>query len=166
MAISANQGSQRATSKQEPGITHFIPNKKQSAALPPGTYLHSRLGDYFYWKEADKAGYNYLKPTQISTLENFVDIKERALAKRHTAVTDGNEVSSRSNAVLELSLVDANRVVQGVITMVDLFGSEEATAGNSDSSERNLERGKATNHIGELDQYLKDISKGNAGSRD
>jgi hypothetical protein len=70
---------------------------------------------------------------EISTVHDLHDIIERGTVQRRTGSTSGNEFSSRSHAVLTMTLRDEKRPkFCGSLNIVDLAGSERAadTAGN------------------------------------
>ncbi len=67
-----------------------------------------------------------LQEKQASNLKSLMSIIEFGLKVRTTGVTGANMDSSRSHAVLQISIKDSQGNQHGKISFIDLAGSERA----------------------------------------
>jgi len=89
--------------------------------------LHDLLNDrhQLYAREDAKSNVNIigLKEWAVSSVEDIMKVIEFGLSVRMTGVTGANDESSRSHAVLQISLKN-NSKLHGKISFIDLAGSE------------------------------------------
>jgi kinesin family protein 2/24 len=89
--------------------------------------LHDLLNDrqQLFAREDAKSNVNIvgLKEWSVASVEDIMKVIEFGLSVRMTGVTGANDESSRSHAVLQISLKIANKL-HGKISFIDLAGSE------------------------------------------
>ncbi|KAH6781876.1 P-loop containing nucleoside triphosphate hydrolases superfamily protein [Perilla frutescens var. hirtella] len=74
-----------------------------------------------------------LRSIKVNSAEKILDLLNLGNSRRKTESTEVNETSSRSHAVLEISVTrkQQNQVIRGKLALVDLAGSERASETNS-----------------------------------
>ena len=90
---------------------------------------------------------------EVENTENFYDLLYTGNKKRTTGSTNNNETSSRSHAVLRISLnnndINSNHITIGKFILVDLAGSEKTNShlNNANSNNTNSNNNNNTNNI-------------------
>ncbi|KAI8879235.1 kinesin-domain-containing protein [Backusella circina FSU 941] len=85
-----------------------------------------------------------LKEFHVSSYEEMMQVLCFGNQERTTGKTDANETSSRSHAILNLSLYENKKVV-GKLNFIDLAGSERASDRGNDSKKTRMMEGAEIN---------------------
>ncbi|KAH8667607.1 diatom spindle kinesin 1 [Tricladium varicosporioides] len=95
---------------------------------------------------------------RITSSKELIDLIERGMSFRKSALTIKNDSSSRTHAICRIKIVnkDVPEAPDGLLFLIDLAGSEAA----SDTKEHSQERMKETREINSSLSILKDCIRG------
>lgn len=118
---------------------------------------NERLMDLITEKQVsnDKSDFNLLTVEDKNAMKKYLEL---ARAKRFTAKTDSNEVSSRSHAIYHIKITTVSpekkkpKFTAGSITIIDLAGSERLNQSNTEG-----DRLAETKHINKSLTALRDV---------
>jgi kinesin family protein 22 len=143
----------RCVCLRSPGAAHSDAQNEQTADLPI---------------REDKGGQivvTRLTETIISSYHEFDDLYSVASARRSTASTKLNDTSSRSHAILTITVstedTSTGKILEGKLSLIDLAGSENnKRTGNEHNSERMKESIKINESLLALRNVVSSLNKG------
>ncbi|EPZ33973.1 Kinesin, motor region domain-containing protein [Rozella allomycis CSF55] len=106
-----------------------------------------------------------LQEIQVGSYEDMIRLIDYGFSTRTTASTSANDESSRSHAILQISIRQGDgSIVKGKFSLIDLAGSERASDVNHTDRQRRIEGAEINKSLLALKECIRALNKRQSGA--